>query len=335
MSLNRTLAGWAAFAVVAAAFPALMLDQPYLMRVIAMAMLFAAMSQTWNIVGGLGNQISLGHAAFFGVGCYTSTLLLIRFGISPWIGMLCGLVLSGLIGALLCIPTMRLRGHYFALATLAFGEAMRVVANSWGSLTGGPVGISVPAADNSLAMLQFDSSTPYYYIFLAAFLVVTAVFITISRSKLGYRLRALRTSPEVAEVVGVNTARTKVVASCISAGLIGACGTLYAQFNFFFDPDSAFSLIGISINIALICIIGGLGTAAGPLIGAFLILPAEEVLNSLFTGQTGGGYAQLFYGLLLMIIVLVEPRGIVALSSRFKTALRRSSHPQLSSHGRI
>lgn len=318
MGQDRTLLKWAVFAVVMALVPMGLHDKPYLMHVIVLAILFATMGQAWNIVGGLANQISLGHAAFFGIGCYASTLLLIKFGLSPWVGLLVAVLVSGAAGALLCIPTMRLRGHYFALATLAFGEVMRAIANSWSGLTGGPVGLSVPVSNDSFVLLQFESPVPYFYIFLAAFLLTTALFIAISRSKLGYRLRAVKANPDAAEVIGVNTARTKVIASVISAGLMGACGTLFAQFTFFFDPNSVFSLGGISIKVALICIIGGIGTAVGPLIGAFFILPLEEIFSGLFMGQSGG-YSQLAYGVILIIVILVEPRGIVALVK----ALRR------------
>ena len=140
---------------VAAALPFVLDPRGYAIRIVCLALLFAAMGQAWNIVAGLANQISLGHAAFFGIGAYTSTLLLMHFGLSPWLGMIAAAILGGLAALLISLPTMRLRGHYFALATLAFGEVMRVIGNSWSGLTGGPVGISVPFAPPSLAALQF------------------------------------------------------------------------------------------------------------------------------------------------------------------------------------
>ena len=134
----------AAVLAVACVLPLLLSPTGYWIRVLTFTLLFAAMAQAWNIIGGLANQTSLGHAAFFGIGAYTSTLLLLKFGISPWLGMLAGGVLGGVAALIIAIPTMRLQGHYFALATLAFGEVMRVIANVWAPLTGGPVGISVP-----------------------------------------------------------------------------------------------------------------------------------------------------------------------------------------------
>jgi branched-chain amino acid transport system permease protein len=300
--------------------PWLLTDQGYAIRVLTILLLFAAMAQSWNIVGGLANQISLGHAAFFGIGAYASTILLIRFGLSPWLGILVAMILAGLTGGLLSLPIMKLRGHYFALATLAFGEVMRAIANTWSSVTGGPVGISVPFSPNAgLGMMQFKSTIPYYFIMLGAFTIATYIFWKISHSKLGYELRAVKANVDSAEVIGIDTTRTKIIAAVISAALMGACGVLYAQFNFFFDPDSAFSLVGISIRVALICIIGGIGTVFGPLIGACFLLPLEEIFNAFLSGK-GAGYSQLAYGVILIGIILLEPRGLTTL---FKQVVQR------------
>ena len=324
-TLKSTIIKWSILVVLLAALPLLMQDKGYAIRVVTMVLLFAAMAQSWNIVGGLANQISLGHAAFFGIGAYTSTLLLTRFGISPWFGMMGAMLLAALAGAFLCLPTMRLRGHYFALATLAFGEVMRSIANTWSSVTGGPVGISVPFSGNSAALMQFKSSLPYYYIMLAALIVTTAAFMVISRSKLGYRLRAVKANPDAAEVIGVDTARTKITAAVLSAALMGGCGTLFAQFNFFFDPDTAFSLAGISVKVAMICIIGGIGTVAGPIIGAFFLIPVEDIFNTVLSGQSAG-VSQLAYGVILIAIILLEPRGITALAERVGRRWKAGKH---------
>ena len=291
-------------------------DQGYGIRVLTLVLLFAAMGQSWNIVGGLANQISLGHAAFFGLGAYTSTLLLMRYGISPWAGILAAMAVASVAGALLSLPTMRLRGHYFALATLAFGEVLRAIANTWASVTGGPVGLSIPFSEG-LAQMQFKSSIPYYYLMLGAAVAVSVVFALISRSRLGYRLRAVKADPQAAEVIGVDTARTRILAAAISAALMGACGTLYAQFIYFFDPDTVFSLVGISVRVALICIVGGVGTVAGPLVGALLIIPLEELFNDWLSGAAAG-VPQLAFGLILIVIILIEPRGLAALWARLR-----------------
>jgi branched-chain amino acid transport system permease protein len=286
--------------------------QGYSIRVFTLIFLFAAMAQSWNIVGGLANQMSLGHAAFFGIGAYTSTLLLIGMGLSPWLGMAAAALLGGAAAALLSLPTMRLSGHYFALATLAFGEVMRVLANSWASLTGGPGGISVPFGEDSWWMLNFKSTRPHYYLTLAALTAVTGLFVAIQRSALGYRLRAVREDIHAAEVVGVDSARTKIFAATISGALIAALGTLYAQFTFFFDPDTVFGIASVSIRVALIAILGGAGLAIGPIVGAFIIIPLEEAANFAFSSQAAG-LSAFVYGLLLVAIILIEPRGLVSL----------------------
>ena len=296
---------------IAGVLPLALNPQGYAIRVFMLVFLFAAMAQSWNIVGGLANQMSLGHAAFFGIGAYASTLLLIHAGLSPWLGMIVSGLLGGLAAALLSLPTMRLSGHYFALATLAFGEVMRVVANAWTGLTGGPVGISVPFAPDSLWMLNFKSTLPHYYIALGALVVVTTLFVLIRRSSLGYRLRAVRENVDAAEVVGVDTARVKIVAAAMSGGLIAMLGTLYAQFTFFFDPDTVFGIAPISIRVALIAIVGGVGTAIGPILGAFVIIPLEEVANLLLSSQVAG-LSGLVYGLILIAVILIQPHGLAA-----------------------
>ena len=307
---------------VAVLLPLWLAPSGYLIRVLTLALLFAALGQAWNIVGGLANQISLGHAAFFGLGAYTSTLLLINFGLSPWIGMLAAAGIGALAAFVLSFPTMRLSGHYFALATLAFSEVLRVLASSWGSVTGGPAGLSVPFSPDSLLMLQFKSTRPYYYIILAALLFVTAIFVAIRRSALGYRLRAVKESISAAEVIGVDTAWVKVIASVISAALTAALGVIYAQLTYFFDPDSVFGIISISIRIALITILGGVGTAIGPIIGSFLIVPLEELANLLLSSRAAG-LSQLFFGILLIAIILVQPRGVLVLIRNIVTRARR------------
>ena len=306
----------------AAALPLFLDPLGYPIRVLTLALLFAALGQAWNIVGGLANQISLGHAAFFGIGAYTSTLLLIHFGISPWLGMLAGALLAAIAAYLLSLPTMKLRGHYFALATLAFSEVLRLIASSWAEVTGGPAGLSVPYAPDSLALLQFKSTLPYYYVMLGALVVVSGVFLLIRHSALGYRLRAVKENVEAAEVVGVNTTRVKILAAVISASLTAMLGTLFAQFTYFFDPEAVFGIVQISIRAAIVTILGGAGMVAGPIIGAFFIIPIEELANSLLSSRAAG-LSQLVFGVMLIAIILIQPRGILVLVSGGLARLRK------------
>jgi len=313
-----------AVVIAAAALLPLLLDpRGYWIRVLTFTLLFAAMAQSWNIVGGLANQTSLGHAAFFGIGAYTSTVLLLKFGISPWLGMLAGGALGGLAAFIIAIPTMRLQGHYFALATLAFGEVMRVIANVWTSLTGGPGGLSVPFVPPGFAAYSFKLLRPHAYIALAALVVVTAIFEAIRRGARGYRLRAIKQNAAAAEVIGVDTTRVKLQAAVISGALIAMLGTLYAQVAVFFDPDTVFGVAGISIRIALIAIIGGVGTAAGPILGAFFIIPLEELMNDLLSSRAAG-LSQLVFGIILIAVILWQPRGFITVLGSWRARLSRA-----------
>jgi branched-chain amino acid transport system permease protein len=304
----------------AAALPFFLQPRGYSIRVLSLALLFAAMSQAWNIVGGLANQISLGHAAFFGLGAYTSTLLLIKFGITPWLGMIAGGFLGAVAAVLISLPSMRLQGHYFALATLAFGEVLRAIANTWSSVTGGPSGLSVPFAKPGLFIFQFKETRSYYWIMLGALAAVTLVFVLIKESKLGFRLRAIRENPDAAEATGVDTTQTKILAAVISGALTAMLGTFYAQFQFFFDPDTVFSVGSISVRIAMIAIVGGMGTAIGPIVGALFLIPLEEAVN-LFLDGRAAGLSQLVFGVLLIAIILLEPHGLQAIGLRLRRSL--------------
>ena len=313
--------------ILAAALLPLLLDpRGYWIRVLTITLLFAAMAQAWNIVGGLANQISLGHAAFFGIGAYTSTVLLLKFGISPWLGMFAGGALGGMAALVIAIPTMRLQGHYFALATLAFGEVMRVIANVWTSLTGGPGGLSVPFVPPSFLAYSFKLLRPHAYIALAALIVVTVIFQAIRRGAMGYRLRAIRQNADAAEVIGIDTTRVKLFAAVISGALMAMLGTLYAQVAVFFDPDTVFGIAGISIRVALIAIIGGVGTAAGPILGAFFIIPLEEIMNGLLSSRAAG-LSQFVFGVILIAVILWQPRGFITALDSLRARLSRRGAP--------
>ena len=224
---------------------------------------FAAVAGAWNIVGGYGGQFSFGHTAFFGIGAYTSTLLLINLQINPWLGMLLGAVLSVIFAMLIGYPCFRLRSHFFALATLAVGEVLRIIASYWRGLTNGYVGCLIPMEPAGLKNFMFASKT--YYVYIALIFMLFVVFITymIQQSKLGYYLRAIKEDQNAAESLGINSARVKMYSLIISAALTSFGGTFYAQYICLVDPDIAFS-IHFSIQLALISIIGGMGTILGP-----------------------------------------------------------------------
>lgn len=320
-----SLAALAAVVLILIVMPLTMDPFGYTLRILCLMLLFCAMGQAWNIVGGLANQISLGHAAYFGIGAYSSTILFSSFGVSPILGSLVGMVLAALFALVLSLPTLRLKGHYFALATLAAGEVARVVANSWTSLTGGPVGISVPyRPDAGIWALQFQTVLPNYYLFLGAMLLVSLVFWLVQTSAFGYRLRAIKENEVAAEVIGVNTYRVKLYASILSAILTAMLGTLYAQFQFFFDPDTIFGVATISVKMALIVILGGAGRLYGPWVGAFVIIPLEEMANS-YLGASVAGLSQFAYGVLLIVVILLNPHGLIAMIESLRDRFVRRS----------
>ncbi|QDL93320.1 branched-chain amino acid ABC transporter permease [Paroceanicella profunda] len=290
----------------------------YVVRILCIMLLTASMAQAWNVVGGF-NQISLGHAAFFGIGAYIPTITQVAYGLSPWLGMGIGIIAAVVLALVLSGPTMRLKGPYFALATLAAAEACRIGASVL-KFTGGPQGISVPFVGDSWAMMQFRFPGHYLPLFVLLFLVSCTTFAWLTASRYGYFLRAVRDDEQAAEVAGVATFRVKLLASVISAALTAACGTLFAQFTYFIDPETVFSASHVSIRMALVAIIGGVGTFAGPILGAFLIVPLEEVLNATLSEEVGG-LAPLIFGALLIAVVLLRPDGLTSL--RLPKVLRR------------
>ncbi len=313
--MTRSLVLIVAVAAVALMLGAVLEPRGYAVRVVCLVLLAASIGQCWNIVGGLANQISLGHAAFFGVGAYTSTMLQIKYGLSPWFGVLIGMLLAAMVSVIISVPTMRLKGPYFSLATLAFGEACRIIATAATGLTGGPQGVSVPFAGNSWAMLQFRGAGAYIPVFTGLFVVVSVAFVVLAHGRLGYMLRAIRENEDAAEVAGINTLGVRLAGGAISAALMAAAGTLFAQFTFFIDPEIVFSATSISIRAALIAILGGVGVLTGPILGALIIVPLEEVLSS-YLSNKAAGVAPLVFGLVLIGVVVWRPGGLSSLFLR-------------------
>ena len=288
-----------------------------------LVLLYTGLAQAWNILGGFAGQISLGNAAFFGIGAYASTVLLDRWNVSPWLGMLVGALLAGLFAIVVGYPVFRLGGHYFAIATIALAEIMLILFANWG-FVGGAVGLSIPFVRgedrrpiDSWGYLQFNESrAPYFYIALALAGLVTGVAIAVHRSKVGYYLRAIKNDQQAARALGVDVLRYKLVAIVLSAALTAALGTFYAQYLLFIDPETTMRL-ELSVLIALVAILGGVGTIAGPLLGAVVLIPLAEETRSQFGG--GGNTLDLvLYGGLVVLIAVFQPNGLIALPRRFR-----------------
>ncbi|MEJ2719289.1 MAG: branched-chain amino acid ABC transporter permease [Deltaproteobacteria bacterium] len=297
--------------------PALIFEsRGYYLRMATLVLMFAGLGGAWNILSGFANQVSLGHAAFFGVGAYTSTLLLKFTGLSPWLGMLVAGGAAGLLSLVVAVPTFRLRGHYFALGTLAFAEILRVLFLYFKGITEGPIGLTVPFRD-SIWFFQFSGSLGYYLTALALLCLTFFAAHRVKVSRLGYELRALSSSHEAAEVVGVDTYRAKLWAAILSAGFTGCWGTFYAQYTYFIDPDTVFGVWTISVKIAMVAILGGLGTIWGPLVGSAILIPLDEWTSAVFIGDLAA-VSRLIYGCLLIALILWQPRGLLSWFSRLE-----------------
>lgn len=304
--------------------PVLFLDtKSYYLRIATIILMFAGMSSAWNLIGGYGNQISLGHAAFFGLGAYTSTMLLKYLSLSPWLGMAAAGLVAGISSLVVGIPTFRLRGHYYALATLAFAEILRVLSLFFREYTGGAVGLTVPYLGDRFLYFQFYGSQAYYLIGLGMLFLVLWISSRIERSRLGYQLRALKNSHEAAEVIGIDTFRAKLKANFLSAVITGAYGTFYAQFQFFIDADTILGFWTISVKMAMMAILGGMGSVWGPVFGAAILVPLDEWTNATFTGNLAA-LSRLIYGGLLVGLILWQPQGILAWVRRSTSRLQRS-----------
>lgn len=276
---------------------------------------WGAFAGAWNIIAGYAGMVSLGHNAFFGIGAYTSTLLLLHFGLTPWLGMLVGGVLATCVGLLLGIVCFRLRSHYFALATLAFGQVTSIIALNWRSLTNGAEGLAMPIQP-SLYNMAFESKLTYLYIGFFLYLMVIAISYTIENSKLGYYLTAFKENEDAARALGVKTGRVRLIAMAISSFLSAVIGTFYAQYLVYIDP-TAVVRIQISIQAALFAIVGGLGTVLGPAIGAIIFIPMTIALRATL-GTALPGLHMIIYGVILILVLRYMPKGIYgAVIARF------------------
>jgi branched-chain amino acid transport system permease protein len=274
-------------------------------------LLFSFIGVAWNLMGGYAKQLSLGHAAYFGLGAYTSTLMQIDFNISPWIGMVAG----GIIAALASLPIgwlcFRLRGPYFTIATLATAQALMLIVLKFRDFAWGAEGTTIPNLGNSPLMMQFESKAAYYYVVLGLLTLALLITWRIERSWMGYYLVAIGEDEDAAEAIGVNAPRMKRDVYMISAFLTALAGTFYVQYIYFIDPNTAFSL-NISIEAALVAIVGGIGTLWGPVIGTVLLETTSTLLQS-WLGSSTGGVQLTVYSLILMAVILWRPTGLMGL----------------------
>ncbi|QEL22502.1 branched-chain amino acid ABC transporter permease [Bosea sp. F3-2] len=309
---NQLLVAAGVFAAIA--LSPFVIRDVYLQNVLVLTLLYAAVSQSWNILGGYCGQISLGHALYFGIGAYATSVLFVTYGVVPWGGMIVGGVLSAVIALLLGYPCFRLKGHYFSIATIVIAEIGLLLVHNW-DFVGGALGIQWPFGSDSWWTLQFArDKVPYIHLALALLAVTWFVTFLIEDSRWGYWWRAVKDNPEAAESLGVEIFHSKMAAAAVSAFFTAVGGAFYASFLAYIDPESVMSF-RFSLLFALPAVLGGIGTLWGPVVGAAILIPLTEITRS-YLGGSGSGIDLIIYGGLIMLVSLAKPEGILSLFQR-------------------
>jgi branched-chain amino acid transport system permease protein len=314
-ALRRHAAALAVFG--AAALVPLVSRDNYFLDSVVLILLWGALSAAWNVAGGYAGQVSIGHASFFGIGAYAAALAGSRFNASPWLGMLVGVAISLAAGLVIGYLSNRLKGPYFALATIAFSQVLLIAASRWRGFTSGSEGIPVPFRPGFWTLGL--GHVAWLYMALAVCLLYYAIGIYLERSRVGYQLAGVREDEDAAEALGIASRRLKVGAVALSAALTSICGTLWAQYVGFVDAFYVFS-VALSVRFALNTIIGGTGTALGPFLGSILITSLETYLRATFSGATSGytGIYLIIYGAVLILVVRFAPEGLTGLAERLR-----------------
>lgn len=286
-----------------------------------LALFYAFIGQAWNIAGGFAGQLSFGHVVFFGAGAYASTILQMRFGFNPWLGLPAAALAGAVVGFVIAFLSFRagLKGSYFALITLAFAEVLRIVANSV-EITGGGLGMLIPAKP-SAANFQFGERIGFYYLMLVLTVGSVLIAIWLKRSRFGAQLAAIRENEDSARALGIDVFREKIKVLMLSGAIAGMGGCFFAQYFLYIDPTIVFGQ-DKSVEMLLVSMIGGAGTVYGPLIGALLLAGISDITRALTDIQ---GLSLVLYGLLLVIIIAFLPNGLIDL---FKRLSRRSPSSQ-------
>ncbi len=299
-------------------FP-MIIRSSYYQHLMIIIFMWVMIGSSWNLLAGYTGQVSFGHAIFFGVGAYAAGILTTKFSISAWWGLLLGGPAAVVVGFFVGWVCFRLRGPYFALATLAGGEIFRLIATNWENLTEGMVGI--------LIIQSFTSKLPYYYIaLLLAGLCILAIHL-IMKSKWGFYFVSIREDQDAAESLGINTTLYKNISLMVSSFFTGCAGAFYMNYMAFIDPEVVFSLHFISIMAILVGIVGGVATIMGPAVGAFIMVGLQETFRSAFFGLAPKWIAQghaLVFGLLVILVIMFLANGVVGDWEKIKRAVFRS-----------
>ena len=277
-----------------------------------MALFYAFIGQAWNISGGFAGQMSFGHVAFFGVGAYVSTVMQMRFGFSPWWGLPGAALAGALVAGFVAVVSFRagLKGSYFALITLAFGEVLRIISNSV-DITGGGLGMLIPMKAG-VANFQFEERSGFYFLILLFAAASVALAEWLRRSRFGARLAAIRENEDAAKALGIDVLSEKIKVLVLSGAMCGMGGCFFAQYFLYIDPTIVFG-VDKSVEMLLVSMIGGAGTVYGPLIGALLLASISDITRVMTQIQ---GLSLVIYGGLLVIIIAYLPNGLIDLFRR-------------------
>jgi len=313
--LTRPLVFYLSPIAIIALIPLLPFVNNYIIAAMVRALIFIALGQAWNIVAGIGGQLSLGHGVFLGLGCYTTGILFNKFGVPPWIGGFAGTLISLAVALVMGSMTLRMRGVFFALATVAVSLALVQLSRHFVDLTGGADGLALKFVGTSLWAMQSRSPTPFLYAGLA--FVVAYYWTTrwLLASRFGLEMRAVRDDEVAAAAAGVAAFRTKLTGFLLSAALTSVAAVLYIQYYMAIDPEAAFGL-SQAIQLQLPALLGGLGTALGPVIGGALMIFLSEITNWGSTKIGVEGLDILAYGLMLLVVILRAPKGLIGLIVR-------------------
>lgn len=313
-----------------ALFIGLLLVNPLVFRsttfiqVLILVLWYSCLTASWNLVGGFAGVLPLGHSVFAGIGAYTSTLLFIHAGLSPWIGMLAGGIIAAVVALLIGIPTFKLHGAYYALSSIAFVEVVRIITENTqqiGSLKiNGVQGLLVPLKGHAPLYFQFGNKLWYYYVIIGLLFLIVYITYRIHKSKMGYYLVAGGEDQEAAESLGINVTRYKLTALSLSAFFTALTGTFYAQLVLYVFPQGIISL-NLSFEIAFIAIIGGRGTLLGPVLGALILVPIGEISRIYLSGSQFIGIHLFIYGTIIILAMLYKPSGMMRSIERGYDAL--------------
>ncbi|MBS0531768.1 MAG: branched-chain amino acid ABC transporter permease [Proteobacteria bacterium] len=309
------------------AYP-LLFTTPFQQRLGALILLYAIIASAWNVVGGYAGQVSVGHVVFFGCGAYAAMGAYAHFAVSPLVGIPVGIVASVLIAAVIGVPTLRLSGHYFSMATIAVAELVRLIVTNTDYL-GAAVGLSGPTVPRNVFDMSFTSALPYYYLFLLVLIATLWITWRMTNSRMGFYLRAIKDSERAARSLGAQASRIKLYAFMLSAGLTSVGGALYAMMFGFVDPESGLGIL-ISVKMLIMAALGGAGLLFGPLVGAAILVPLEEISNNLLGGK-GAGLTFVVYGAIIVLLARFQPGGLLLLLGRLRG--RWSAKPPATGEG--